>query len=295
MIGSEAPRGQAVLLVHRTGNFTRTRETRYRCQTLGAQEPLNQFHGPTVGAQLEQKLRRLEDHLLLLERCHRMMARSFAHLEVCGLGPRYELTTRPTAGAALLRSAPCPRRAGYAPNSARQEAHRMLTNAYIEAAISELIRARSERTRITADRVVEELAALGFANIIDFMRIGDDGCMAWRGPSSRPGAPTTMFSCTASTGDRSMRGLDWPAMPCICSDLTPMWRLPTILERRALSIAIAPSVGSRSAFRRLAEQCTEPICRSTLSLPATWMPLLAFDRCMGVRLLAQVAFKNAMQ
>jgi phage terminase small subunit len=66
-------------------------------------------------------------------------------------------------------------RAGYAPNSARQEAHRLLTNAYIEAAISELIRARSERTRITADRVVEELAALGFANIIDFMRIGDDG------------------------------------------------------------------------------------------------------------------------
>jgi hypothetical protein len=36
-------------------------------------------------------------------------------------------------------------------------------------------------------------------------------------------------------------------------------------------------------------------CRSTLSLPATWMPLLAFDRCIGVRLLAQVAFKNAKQ
>jgi len=48
---------------------------------LFGQEPLNQFHGATVGAQLEQKLRRLEEHLLLLERCHRMMARSFAHLE----------------------------------------------------------------------------------------------------------------------------------------------------------------------------------------------------------------------
>jgi phage terminase small subunit len=47
----------------------------------------------------------------------------------------------------------------------------MLTNAYIEAAICELMAARSERTRVTADRVVEELATLGFANIMDFMRI----------------------------------------------------------------------------------------------------------------------------
>ena len=30
---------------------------------------------------LEQSLRRLEEHVLLLERCHRMVARSFAHLE----------------------------------------------------------------------------------------------------------------------------------------------------------------------------------------------------------------------
>ena len=66
-------------------------------------------------------------------------------------------------------------RAGYAPNSARQEAHRLLTNADIEAAISELIEARSQRTQITADRVVQQLALIGFANICDFMRIGEDG------------------------------------------------------------------------------------------------------------------------
>jgi len=48
---------------------------------LFGQAPLNEYHGHTVGEQLEQKLRRLEEHLLLLERCHRMMARSFAHLE----------------------------------------------------------------------------------------------------------------------------------------------------------------------------------------------------------------------
>jgi hypothetical protein len=48
---------------------------------LFGQEPLNQYHGPTIGQQLEEKLRKLEEHLLLLERCHRMMTRSLAHLE----------------------------------------------------------------------------------------------------------------------------------------------------------------------------------------------------------------------
>jgi hypothetical protein len=49
---------------------------------LFGQEPLNEIHGSTVGKELEQNLRRLEEHVLLLERCHRMVARSFAHLEV---------------------------------------------------------------------------------------------------------------------------------------------------------------------------------------------------------------------
>jgi hypothetical protein len=44
--------------------------------------PLNQYHGHTVGKQLTQEIGRLEDVLMpLLERCHRMMAKSFAHLE----------------------------------------------------------------------------------------------------------------------------------------------------------------------------------------------------------------------
>lgn len=48
---------------------------------LFGQAPLNEIHGPTLGKELEQNLRRLEEHLSLLERCHRMVARSFAHLE----------------------------------------------------------------------------------------------------------------------------------------------------------------------------------------------------------------------
>jgi hypothetical protein len=48
---------------------------------LFGQEGLSEIYGPIAGEKLKDKLRRLEDHLLLLERCHRMMARSFAHLE----------------------------------------------------------------------------------------------------------------------------------------------------------------------------------------------------------------------
>jgi hypothetical protein len=48
---------------------------------LFGQEPLNKYHGPTVGPKLVENLRKLEEHLLLLERCHRMMTRSIAHLE----------------------------------------------------------------------------------------------------------------------------------------------------------------------------------------------------------------------
>ena len=48
---------------------------------LFGQAPLNEIHGSTVGKELEQNLRRLEEHVLLLERCHRMMARGIAHLE----------------------------------------------------------------------------------------------------------------------------------------------------------------------------------------------------------------------
>jgi hypothetical protein len=49
---------------------------------LFGQEPLNQFHGHTVGKQLTEEIHRLEDIMLpLLERCHRMMVKSLSHLE----------------------------------------------------------------------------------------------------------------------------------------------------------------------------------------------------------------------
>jgi hypothetical protein len=49
---------------------------------LFGQEPLNQYHGHTVGKKLTEEIRRLEEVMMpLLERSHRMMAKSFVHLE----------------------------------------------------------------------------------------------------------------------------------------------------------------------------------------------------------------------
>jgi phage terminase small subunit len=66
-------------------------------------------------------------------------------------------------------------RAGYSPDTARSIGCENLTKPNISEAIAELMAARSARTKVTADQVVERLAALAFANIFDFMRIGEDG------------------------------------------------------------------------------------------------------------------------
>jgi phage terminase small subunit len=66
-------------------------------------------------------------------------------------------------------------RAGYSPDTARSIGCENLTKPDISEAIAELMAARSARTKVTADKVVEGLAALAFANMFDFMRIGENG------------------------------------------------------------------------------------------------------------------------
>lgn len=55
-------------------------------------------------------------------------------------------------------------RAGYAVKTARSQGQRLLTNVDIQAYISELRDKQSRRTEITADRVLEELAAIAFSD-----------------------------------------------------------------------------------------------------------------------------------
>lgn len=62
-------------------------------------------------------------------------------------------------------------RAGYAEKTARSIGQENLTKPDIQAAIQNAISARSERTEITQDMVLRELARIAFANGADFARI----------------------------------------------------------------------------------------------------------------------------
>lgn len=67
------------------------------------------------------------------------------------------------------------RRAGFSDRRAKQTAHELLKRPDIQAAISAGQAKVAERCEIAADRVVKELSYLAFANMLDFIRIGEDG------------------------------------------------------------------------------------------------------------------------
>ena len=66
-------------------------------------------------------------------------------------------------------------RAGYSERTAQEQASRLLSNVMVQEAIQEAIAKRSARTEITQDRVLQELAAIGFAIATDFAQITEDG------------------------------------------------------------------------------------------------------------------------
>jgi phage terminase small subunit len=65
--------------------------------------------------------------------------------------------------------------AGYSKRSARVTACRLITKANILKRITELLKDRSERTKITQDMVIQELASLGFADMADYAEIEEGG------------------------------------------------------------------------------------------------------------------------
>ena len=62
-------------------------------------------------------------------------------------------------------------RAGYSEKTAEQLGYQLLQKTSVSDYILEVQSKRSERTEITADRVLQELAKIGFANITDFMTV----------------------------------------------------------------------------------------------------------------------------
>ena len=65
-------------------------------------------------------------------------------------------------------------RAGYSKKTAAQIGEQNLRKLEISSAIDSAKEARSERTQITSDMVVTELAKLAFTGILDYMKFDDD-------------------------------------------------------------------------------------------------------------------------
>lgn len=66
-------------------------------------------------------------------------------------------------------------RAGYSKKTARIKGCQLLTKVNIQAEIQRLKDKRSQRTEITADNVVLELAKIAFSNIEDFLEVLENG------------------------------------------------------------------------------------------------------------------------
>lgn len=68
-------------------------------------------------------------------------------------------------------------RAGYSPRTARQVGYENLTKPDIAEAVCEAKITRSNRTEITQDRVLEELARIAFANFGDYLKVEENGTL----------------------------------------------------------------------------------------------------------------------
>ena len=66
-------------------------------------------------------------------------------------------------------------RAGYSAKTANEQAARLLANVSISDAVRLAMQSRSERTNITADRVLQEFARIGFSDMRRFTTWGPSG------------------------------------------------------------------------------------------------------------------------
>jgi phage terminase small subunit len=66
-------------------------------------------------------------------------------------------------------------RAGYSSDSAKEMAYENLTKPHVAEALREAQARLSKRTGLTAERVLDELQKLAFANMQDFMRVTSSG------------------------------------------------------------------------------------------------------------------------
>ena len=65
--------------------------------------------------------------------------------------------------------------AGYAEKSARVTASKLLTKPNIKDEIARLTKKHADKLDLSAEKVLDELSKLGFSNMLDYMRVDEDG------------------------------------------------------------------------------------------------------------------------
>ena len=58
-------------------------------------------------------------------------------------------------------------RAGYSKKTAQEQSSRLLSNVMVSEAIAKGMQALAEKTGVTAEKVIAELALIGFSNMLD--------------------------------------------------------------------------------------------------------------------------------
>ena len=94
-----------------------------------------------------------------------------------GVSIREEAFCQKFVGEAKLNGAEAARLAGYAEKSARVTAARLLSKVNVQTRIAELARSIASRNGITPQRILTELAMLGFSRIDDYVEIEEGGAI----------------------------------------------------------------------------------------------------------------------
>ncbi len=100
----------------------------------------------------------------------------------------------------LGKGAEAARRAGYSARSAYATADKLLHNPLVVAAIDEANAARAQRMKIDADRVLAELARLGFADLGRIAEWGPDGMRIKPGQELAPEDRAAVAEVVVETG-----------------------------------------------------------------------------------------------
>jgi phage terminase small subunit len=66
-------------------------------------------------------------------------------------------------------------RAGYTPKTAQQQGSQLLAKLSIQKALVEVMAEEAARSEISADQIIAETAKLAFLNMMDYLRIGENG------------------------------------------------------------------------------------------------------------------------